>query len=162
MFIYIIRHAYAYEHGDPRWPDDSKRPLAPEGAERFQQVVELLADRGFEPEVIATSPYVRCRQTAEIIAAYTSSKPKVIELSALTPGSDFDELVQWTQAQDAESIAWVGHSPDVNHLAAALIGDGDSNIRFAKGAIAAIRMHDELGPGCGELQWHVTAKSLGV
>ncbi len=162
MIIYIVRHAYAYEHGDPRWPDDSRRPLSPEGAARFEQVVALLAERGFEPEAIATSPYVRCRQTADIVAAHTPHQPEVVELSALAPGSDFDELVEWSQAQSAKSIAWVGHSPDVDHLAAALIGEGDANIRFAKGAVAAIRIHGELGPGCGELQWHVTAKSLGV
>ena len=162
MLIYIIRHAYAYEHGDPRWPDDSQRPLEAEGASRFQQAVEQLAKRGFEPQVIATSPYVRCRQTADIVAGYTPGEPTVVELPSLTPGSDLDELIEWSLAQRAESIAWVGHAPDVNHLAAALIGEGDANLRFSKGAVAAIRIHGQLAAGRGELQWLVTAKVLGA
>ena len=162
MHIYIIRHAWAYEHGDPRWPDDSQRPLEQEGAERFARVVELLAQRGFAPDAIATSPYVRCRQTAEIAAAHSTQSPQLVELDGLKPGSDFAELIEWTRKQQAESVAWVGHAPDVSWLAASLISEGDAMIRFAKGAVASIRVEGPLGAGCGELQWHATAKLLGV
>ncbi len=162
MHLYIIRHAWAYEHGDPRWPDDSQRPLEPEGAERCAQVVKLLAERGFAPEAIATSPYLRCRQTAEIAAAHSAHSPQLVELAGLKPGSNFDELIEWTRRQQAESVAWVGHAPDVSYLAAALIGEGDAVIRFAKGAVASIRIEGPLGVGCGELEWHATAKLLGV
>ena len=60
MHIYIARHAWAYEFGDPRWPDDSQRELEPEGADRYMQVVQTIAERGFAPELVATSPYTRC------------------------------------------------------------------------------------------------------
>jgi phosphohistidine phosphatase len=163
MFLYVVRHAWAYERGDPRWPDDSQRLLDPEGAERFERVVALLAQRGFEPEVIATSSYVRCSQTADIIAAGTPNSPKVVELSALTPGSDFDELTQWSRKQQAESLCWVGHSPDVERLAAALLIEGaEANVRFAKGSVAAIKIQGELEAAAGELHWHATAKLLGA
>jgi len=162
MFIYIARHAWAHDFGDPRWPDDSLRELEFDGAERYIQVVEALAERGFEPEIVATSPYVRCRQTADLIARHTLHRPKTVELDALQPGSDFDALVTWSQQQAAKSICWVGHAPDVGNLTATLIGDPRANIRFAKGAIAAIRAYSEIGLGCGQLYWHVTAKSLGL
>lgn len=162
MHLYIIRHAWAYEHGDPRWPDDSQRPLEDEGAERFSRVVELLRERGFAPDLIATSPYVRCRQTAEIAAAHSTQSPQITELDALCPGSDFAALIAWTREQQVDSVAWVGHAPDVSLLTAALIGDGDALIRFAKGSVASLRIDGPVGPGCGELQWHATAKLLGV
>ena len=162
MHLYIIRHAWAYEHGDPRWPDDSQRPLEKEGAERFAQVVKLLAARGLAPQTIATSPYLRCRQTAEIAAIRSPQSPQITELDALRPGSDFDELIEWTRQQQVESVAWVGHAPDVGRLAASLISEGDAAIRFAKGSVASIRVEGPLGAGCGELEWHATAKLLGV
>lgn len=162
MHLYIIRHAWAYEHGDPRWPDDSQRPLEPEGAERFAQVVKLLAARGLAPQTIATSPYVRCRQTAEIAAAHSTHSPQITDLDALRPGSDFAELIEWTRQQQVDSVAWVGHAPDVSLLTAAIIGDGDALVRFAKGSVASLRVHSPLGAGCGELEWHATAKLLGV
>ena len=162
MIIYIIRHAYAYEHGDPRWPDDSQRPLEPEGADRFAKAVKGLARVDFEPKAIASSPYVRCRQTADIVAHYSSGSPRVEELRALRPGSDLEALLDWTRRQNVETAAWVGHAPDVNRLASTLMSDGHAELRFSKGAIAAIRMHGELRPGGGELHWLATLKLLGA
>lgn len=94
MYLYIARHAWAGERGDPRWPDDSLRELTLEGAERYMQMVQALAERGFAPERIATSPYTRCRQTADLIAKYVDEVPAIDELAALEPGSDLDELVE--------------------------------------------------------------------
>jgi phosphohistidine phosphatase len=163
MFIYIARHAWAGERGDPRWPDDSLRELTPEGMERYSEVVKLLAERGFAPERIATSPYTRCRQTADIIAKHFDGKPKIEELEALEPGSDLDPLIEWTNEQGGKDVCWVGHSPDVEILAAALIGDGAARVRFAKGAVAAIGFDgDGANGGGGELYWLATAKILGV
>lgn len=164
MFLYIARHAWAGEHGDPRWSDDSLRELTPDGIERYTKVVKALADRGFNPERIATSPYTRCRQTADIIASHVASKPKIDELKALEPGSELEPLLEWSleHAQKHESLCWVGHSPDVEWLTSSLIGDGSSSIRFAKGAIAAISFDTGIAPGTGQLYWLATAKLLGL
>jgi phosphohistidine phosphatase len=162
MFVYIARHAWAGERGDPRWPDDSLRELTPEGIERYTKVVKLLSERGFGPAQIATSPYTRCRQTADIIAKYLSSEPVIIELDALEPGSDIAELLLWTNKQHGSDVCWVGHRPDVEELAAILISDGSANIRFAKGAVAAIEFNGYAEVGGGELRWLATAKLLGV
>jgi phosphohistidine phosphatase len=162
MFIFIARHAWAGERGDPRWPDDSLRELTPEGIERYTRVVKSLADRGFEPGRIATSPYTRCRQTADIIAKYVAGKPAIEEVEALEPGSDLEELLAWSREHADADTCWVGHSPDVERLAAELVGDGAARVRFAKGAVAAIRFESEINAGAGELNWLATAKSLGV
>ena len=162
MFLYIARHAWAGERGDPRWPDDSLRELTAEGIERYAKVVKVLASRGFRPERIATSPYTRCRQTAEIISRNVSGKPKIEDLEALQPGSELEPLVEWSRAQGDANTCWVGHSPDVERLAAEMIGDGTARIRFAKGAVAAISFEAEINAGAGELNWLATAKSLGV
>ena len=161
-FVFIARHAWAGQFGDPQWPDDNLRELEEDGAERFMQVVEALADRGFAPEIIATSPLARCRQTAEIIAKHTMHHPEVVELEALVPGSNLDAVIEWTRKAAVHQVCWVGHAPDVGLMTAALVGDGTANIRFAKGAISAIRLFGEVSRGEGELYWHTTAKALGV
>ena len=43
MRLYIIRHAWAEEPGDARWPSDADRPLTADGKKRFKKVVETLA-----------------------------------------------------------------------------------------------------------------------
>jgi phosphohistidine phosphatase len=162
MFLYIARHAWAGERGDPRWPDDSLRELTPEGIERYTKVVKALADRGFEPQLIATSPYTRCRQTADLIVKHLAGRPAIVELGALEPGSDLDAMIEWSNDQNGSDVCWVGHSPDVEDFTAALISDGGANIRFAKGAVAAIEFDGSVDKGAGELYWLATAKSLGL
>jgi phosphohistidine phosphatase len=161
MFVYIARHAWAGERGDPRWPDDSLRPLTADGIARYERVVRALVDRGFAPQQIVTSPYVRCRQTADVISQQVPGNPAVAEMEELEPGSYLEPVIDWTNTQGGSDICWVGHSPDVELFTAALVGDNSASIRFAKGAIAAINFDDEVFAAGGELYWLATAKLLG-
>lgn len=163
MDLYIIRHAWAGHYGDPGWPDDSLRPLSEEGNQRFAGFVAALASRGFAPELIATSPLVRCVETAQLVAQSVDGRPDVVERDELLPGSDLEGLLAWSEIQSSryQRIAWVGHAPDVGQLTAALIGNGHGWIRFAKGAVAAIRFPGPPRPSEAELRWLVTAKVLG-
>jgi phosphohistidine phosphatase len=160
MKIHVIRHAWAGESRDPRWPDDRQRPLSDEGRKRFKQYAKRLVAIGIQPAVIATSPLVRCRQTADILAARVPGAPPVVELPALQPDSHLLEALRWTAEQGGADVAWVGHAPDVGALVARLIGAGDAAIHFAKGACAEVRIEPPLEPGRGELLWLATAKVL--
>ncbi|NUQ61093.1 MAG: histidine phosphatase family protein [Pirellulales bacterium] len=164
MILYIIRHAWAGHAGDPAWPDDFQRPLTPDGRKRFRRMVEILAGRGFNPELVVTSPLVRCRQTAEVVADAVARQPGVIERDELMPGADLDRLLSWTESEAVsfERIAWVGHAPDVGAIASELLSGSGAWLRFAKGAVAAIDFDRFPEPGRGELHWMVTAKVLGV
>ena len=163
MIVYLIRHAWAEEQDDAKWPDDGQRPLTEEGQERFAKVVKVLVDRGFAPQFVATSPLVRCRQTAELVVKYAPGRPKLIERKELEPESDLEGVLRWTcqQAADFEEVAWVGHAPDVGRMAASLIGDKTASLHFAKGAVASIRFEDRPEIAGGELYWLVSAKILG-
>ena len=164
MNLFIIRHAWAEERDEAKYPDDALRRLTEEGRTRFARMVELLVPRGLKPELIAASPMLRCRQTAEVLAAAVGKKAQVVECAELLPGGDPKRLLAWTEehAGGLKEVAWVGHAPDVGHLAALLIGQDDGWMEFKKGAIAAIRTADSPELGRGELQWFVTAKILGV
>lgn len=156
--LYIVRHAVAEEACAGVL--DSERRLTPKGRKRFARLVERLVGRGLEVDLIATSPLVRCRETAEILAAGLGGGPRVEVVLALAPGSDWQSLVEWTVQQDAGRVAWVGHAPCVGRLVAVSIGDGSAAVRMSKGAIAAVALDD--GPGQpGELEWLVTPELLG-
>jgi phosphohistidine phosphatase len=164
MDLYIIRHAWAEEYGDPRWPDDSDRPLTAKGCERFAAMVEILSQRGVEPTLIASSPMVRCRETAQILSGGLSKRPKIIVRDELLPQGDVKNLLQWTakQAEKNPQIAWIGHAPDVEIMTAVLIGQPSASIRFSKGSVAALRFDGPVEIGNAELRWLATAKLLGV
>jgi phosphohistidine phosphatase len=160
--LYLIRHAWAGQHGDPRWPDDNLRPLTKEGKKRFKAVVERLLATGFAPELIATSPLVRARETAEIIVRALPEEPELIELEELAPGSQLDRLIAWTNQQArGRDVAWVGHAPDISMWAGGLLGAAPGAIAFGKGAVAALEFGDRIERANGELCWLATAKLLG-
>lgn len=160
MFLYIARHAWAGHFGDAGdWGADSERPLTADGVERYRCVLAKLSKAGMRPQVIATSPLVRCAQTAKLIAEVCGGA--VTELEALALGAEMTPLLDWTHQQTADQICWVGHNPDVGRLAAAMVGDGDTAVRFAKGGVAAIRFYGDPAPGMGDLHWLATAKLLG-
>jgi phosphohistidine phosphatase len=162
MIIYIVRHAWAGEHGDPKYPDDALRPLSAKGLKRFRRVAKRLAKRGFAPSSIATSPLLRCRQTADALLERLDEQTTLVELLDLSPGAQLEPLLDWARQQSGQDVAWVGHAPDVGRLAAALIGAAADQIDFAKGAVAAISFEGSPGAGAGTLLWLVTAEMLGI
>jgi phosphohistidine phosphatase len=164
MDLFIIRHAWAAQRDDSAYPDDSLRPLTDKGRDRFSRMVEALVPRGLCPQLIVTSPMVRCVQTAEILAAALGEKSKVVERKELLPGGDPKHLLAGTEKHAAglDQVAWVGHAPDVGYLVAALIGMDNGWFELKKGAIAALGFPGSPELGRGELQWLVTAKILGL
>lgn len=150
--LYVIRHAVAEDLAADG--GDHGRRLTKKGRRKFARLVRQLRAAGMEVDLIATSPLVRTRETAEILAAAFEPEPRVELLDSLAPGADWPSLVEWTAHQDAARVAWVGHMPCVARLVALTIGDGTASIRMQKGAVASIRLDD--GPGQpGELEWLV-------
>ncbi|HTU24459.1 MAG TPA: histidine phosphatase family protein [Pirellulales bacterium] len=160
MLLYIVRHAPAGQHGDPRYPNDALRPLTSKGERRFARQVKRLVKRGMAPTLVATSPLVRCLQTAEILVERMRVDCKLLEREELAPGATWSDLVGWTNAEGVSEAAWVGHAPDVDQITAELIGSAKANLSFAKGGIAAINFADEIVPGEGDLCWFVRPKLI--
>lgn len=157
--LYLIRHAIAAERGD-QYPDDAKRPLTQQGINRLKKEVAGLAELDISFDLILTSPLVRARQTAEVVAAGLPSKPPVTNSDALAPGGSHAAIVDDLAKHARRSrIALVGHEPGIGEFAARLIG-ARRPIEFKKGAICRIDV-DALPPtGPGHLRWLVTPKVL--
>jgi len=148
--LFIIRHAVAEDLADAG--SDHARRLTKKGRKAFAKLVRQLEESGVEIDLVAASPLVRTRETAELLADTLSNHPRVEIVDALAPGADWQSLVEWTVQQGAAQVAWVGHNPCVGRLVAVTIGDGSAAIRMQKGAVAAIRLDDGLGQP-GELEW---------
>src|SRR5262245_544944 len=83
--LYLIRHGVAEARGDA-WPDDSKRPLTERGATRMRKAARALGRLGVSIDVILTSPLIRTRQTAELVAVAFNPRPAIVSVDALAPG----------------------------------------------------------------------------
>lgn len=153
--LYVIRHATAEDATDAT--GDHGRRLTKKGRRAFARLVRQLANAGVGVDVVATSPLVRARETAAVLADGLAERPRVEILDPLAPAADWQALVEWTIQQGAARVAWVGHNPCVGRLVATMIGDGSAAIRMPKGAVAAVRLDD--GPGQpGELEWLVSPR----
>jgi phosphohistidine phosphatase len=160
MRLYIVRHAWAGDRDPAQWRDDGQRPLTEKGAKRFRRVAKRLVKRGVKPAQIATSPLVRCLQTAQILCDRIGIEAP-IHVDALAPGATLEGVLAATAELEGEEVAWCGHAPEVGELVARLI-DSSATIDMEKGAVAAIDFDGVPQPGAGRLVWLVTAKVLGA
>jgi phosphohistidine phosphatase len=159
LTLYLVRHAIAADRG-PAWPDDSKRPLTSDGMKKFRRAARGVADLGVEVDRMLTSPLVRARQTAELLAAALPGDPPIVETHALAPGASFEALVKIVEEYgDCRALALVGHEPGIGDLAARLIG-APSPLEFKKGAVCRIDFDAWPPPPPGRLRWFATQKIL--
>lgn len=157
--LYLVRHAIAAERGED-WPDDDQRPLTERGIVRFQEAVSGLESLGVELDEVFTSPLVRAKQTADLLAAGVKGKPSVKILDTLSPGHNPSSvLAQLAKVARRQRIALVGHEPGLGELAAHLIGAGRA-LPFKKGGICRIDVESLTSRRAGALAWFVPPRVL--
>lgn len=157
--IYLVRHAIAAERG-PEWPDDDKRPLTERGMHRFKEEVAGLRWLDVTVDEIISSPLVRAKQTADLLAAGLAGKPVVRTLKALEPGhSPATVMSQVARLARRSRIALVGHEPGLGELTALILG-ASRPLPFRKGGICRVDMESLTSKRAGSMIWFVTPKIL--
>jgi phosphohistidine phosphatase len=157
--LYLIRHGIAEERGE-EYPDDSKRPLTSSGMSKLREEAKGLNELDVAFNLIISSPLVRTKQTAEIIAATLKDKPQVLTSDALAPAGTPAGVVQELARHAKQArIALVGHEPNLGELAARLIG-AKSPIEFKKGAVCRIDFEVLPPKGYGQLRWFIPPRVL--
>lgn len=160
--LYLVRHAVAAERG-PEYPDDNLRPLTADGIQKWRKAVAGLRAFGLELDLVLTSPLVRARDTADLLAAGLKPKPRVTAVEALAPGGRAADIVSavTTQAgaRRASRLALVGHEPGLGELAASLLG-ARGTMEFRKGAVCRIDVTRALPGGPGVLRWFLPPRAL--
>jgi phosphohistidine phosphatase len=157
--LYLVRHAIAAEGGD-EWPDDTKRPLTKRGISRFRACVTGLRELKAAVDEIFTSPLVRAKQTADLLAAGMDDKPPVKMLDALAPGHTPQKVMtKLAKVATRRRVALVGHEPELGELAAHLIGASRA-MPFKKGGICRVDIESLTPKPAGTLVWFVGPKVL--
>jgi phosphohistidine phosphatase len=155
--LYLIRHGIAAERGET-YPDDTKRPLTQRGLSRLQKEARGLAALGVTFDQILTSPLVRTRQTADILA--DAFPAPVASLEALAPeGTSAAVIEELGRYSRRSRIALVGHEPNIGELAARLAG-AKTPFAFKKGAVCCIELAALPPARPGRLLWFATPRML--
>lgn len=163
MDLYILRHAIAVERFD--WSDsDDSRPLSAYGIAKMKQNATGLTRLLPKIDLILTSPYVRARQTAEIVCKIYGFKisDKVVETDSLTPDSSFEDLFkEFSNYKSDNRVMVVGHQPHLGDLISYLTSEGAvRNVPLKKGGVACIELEREDPRHTGMLHWLLTPKQL--
>ena len=164
MEIYVIRHGIAEPLGTGDEFSDEKRSLTDEGRARMREVVKGLKKLGVQLDLILTSPLVRAVQTAEILAGSLGiNKKEIHQTPTLAPGGAVELLfAEIKNRAGAESIAVVGHQPDLGQLISRIVqGDGCLlSIQLKKGSICCVNVSETVPSLRGELMWVLTPRQL--
>ncbi|MFN2376810.1 MAG: histidine phosphatase family protein [Candidatus Binatia bacterium] len=163
MQLLVVRHAIAAERTD--WAgtgrEDSRRPLTDKGRSRMRLNAAGIAAITPRLDIIATSPFTRAAETARVLARAWRGVP-IETVAALASGGSRKELLAWLVARDPEdTVALVGHEPDLGALVAALVaGEGAQSLAMRKGGACLVRFVGLPRIGRGELRWFLPPRLL--
>lgn len=138
--MWVVRHAHAA--ADSPLGDVGRR-LDHRGRSQVGRVADRLAELVGDgslrrPDVLATSPAARARQTAKALARVLGLGAPDVETAFYL--ADADDLLAWVRslADDVTVVAVVGHNPAVGDLAALLAGPDAVAAGFPTAAVAVI------------------------
>ena len=151
MKLYFVRHGIAEEGNGI---EDVDRKLTEEGIEQMRIAARAMAKLKLAPTRIYTSPLVRARQTAEIVAEALRVKPEVRE----EVGFEFNPLAIESLVDgldDEADVMFVGHEPSFSETVGELIGGG--KVVMKKGGLARVDVYSRK-PLRGALVWMIAPR----
>jgi phosphohistidine phosphatase len=158
----IMRHGISVSRGTTAFPSDDERPLTPEGKRKMKEIGRGLARLCFKPDWVISSPLIRARQTAVLVAEILSPNVPLDCSDALRPRGSLDSLLELlgTHPERRRTIV-VGHETDLSQMAASLIGASrHAHLGLKKGGCCLIRFEHNPPQPPGELIWWLTPRIL--
>jgi phosphohistidine phosphatase len=161
--LLLVRHGPAEDRA--AWRDAGKedflRPLTPDGRVRTRSAAKGLRRLVDPPGAIATSPFARAAQTADILArTFGVEAPE--DLHAIVPGSPPSSALPWIEARHRlDLVAMVGHEPHLGHLASWMLARSDEPfLELRKGGACLLDLGTRPRPGEARLLWMVVPGQL--
>lgn len=127
MRVFLVRHAEAAP-GEP----DELRSLTGAGRAAARALGKRLA--GEQPTAVVSSPLLRARETADLIAR--ACKLDATTDERLAPGATTDTLREATAAK-GDTVVAVGHQPDCSEIVFALT---ERDVSFPPAGVAELEL----------------------
>lgn len=160
MELIVFRHGPAGDKEE--WAKtgrpDSERPLTADGRKRAREAARGLAAIAGKVDLVATSPWTRARQTAEL-AAEAFGAP-LAETNFLLPHRSPESLAKWLSGLADERVVLVGHEPHLSKVIGWLLtGDERSYVGLKKAQAALLETKKAAGARA-TLLWSIPPKAL--
>lgn len=144
MQLWIMRHGEAGWH-----QTDRERALTETGQEMVGRTGQHIAENPLHPARIWTSPYLRARQTADILAGILNCP--VDEKPFITPDDDPAACLDALLAYPDSSLLLVSHMPFVGIVSTLLVDGHRQGMPFLTAQALLLDM-PVAAPGCAELK----------
>ncbi len=160
MRLYLMRHGSAEERSESG--ADAQRALTAQGRARVEDVARGLAALGVEPKDVWSSPLLRARQTAEIVARRLGVRARDIHRTqSLVPeAAPRQFLAELAQKGGGGDVLCCGHAPHLDALLAHCLGvDAQPSTALKKAGVACLKM--AFPPtGAARLEWLLSPAAL--
>ena len=162
MKIYLIRHSNAVDPGTAEYDDDSQRPLTEKGRNKMQKIASALKGLDLKPDLIVSSPYVRARQTAEILAKGLKYKKGLIFSDTIVPMGKADGIIgEINEKYHVDELVLVGHEPCFSMFIGTLTaGNPDLTINLKNGGVCCLSTDDLRTDRRAVMEWLLSPKIL--
>ena len=170
MNLYILRHGIAVERGTTGYASDADRPLTQKGRRKLRKVGRAMKAMDLSFDWILSSPYLRARQTAEIIVRVLRCQRRLELDDSLAPSGKVAKLIEQLNHPSGrrlgkhrkfEDVLLVGHEPYLSRLVSLLIsGDAHAGIVLKKGGLCRLSAEALKAGRCAQLEWLVTPSQL--
>lgn len=132
---------------------DAKRALTAAGREEIAEVAKGMARLKINPDYVLTSPLVRARETADIVAKIQKSAG-VEEWGELKPeGSRKEFYERLSKLRSGSTVLVVGHEPYLSTMILEIMGSPNGQLVLKKGGLARVRVSAFAPKIRGELRW---------
>jgi phosphohistidine phosphatase len=166
MRLLMMRHGIAAPLGDGV-ESDAQRPLSDEGRQKTRAAAQGLLIYEPQLDLIASSPLLRARQTADIvrdryskIACARKASPQIWpELET----AGYTGMMQRLQNVDPNAtVLCTGHEPGLSRFVAQLLtGSPDGlQVEFKKASVCALELDYAFDTPHATLLYHLTPKQL--
>lgn len=138
MQVFIMRHGAAA----PEASNDSLRALTPEGREQSRRMAHWLRQQAVKIDQLLVSPFLRARQTLEVLREVLSLPENEQVQEMLTPNGDPQQIADYLRLladQGVCQLLIVSHLPLVGYLVAELCPP-QAPLMFATSAITSVTL----------------------
>lgn len=155
MNLYLLRHGIAAERNPSRFPDDAARPLTAEGREKLTRIARAFRALELEFDLVLSSPYVRARDTAELVVRVAALDRPVELCEHLAADGDGRRLITELAARRPvpQDVLLVGHEPYLSSLASRLLTGGPGlDLVLKKGGLCKLAVAKLRAGQCAVLE----------
>jgi phosphohistidine phosphatase len=136
--------------------EDAHRELTTEGAAKMNRIAKGMLTLDLQFDLILSSPYIRARQTADIVAEVFDVRDKLRFTDNLIPSAEGEQVILEINKRyrKNENILLVGHEPLLSSLMAILVsGDPTLSMDMKKGGLCRLVASALVYGRCASLEW---------